>query len=302
MMNHIFKDILDSLDSYIVVLSKDGDIVYSNKNWDLLIQQLYLPKTTNENNNYFVCSTLLQTQDNGFREECTRAIKLLLDKNKAKFSLQHHINILNSNMWLDVTASLLEADQTQYVLLNHTDISDKKIDRQRIAELTVLDEKTGLANEKCFSEFLINEWHRALRTQSKIALFSAQLNKSDIVDTDIIKVAQVFLDHARRASDCAGTLEQNQFALVLGEQGSLSYEEVANSIAKKVADLELYSTKGCLIELNIGMSSTTPTLIDRPEMLFKSSSLALAKAKQTKQTIQCRHPAICMEETLLFSA
>jgi GGDEF domain-containing protein len=302
MMDHIFKDILDSLDSYIVVLNKDGDIVYSNKNWDLLIQQLHLPKNINENNNYFACNALLQPVDNGFLDECSRSIKHLLDKNKAKFSLQHHINILNSNLWLEVTASLLEADQSQYILLNHTDVSDKKIASQTIAQLTVLDDKTGLANDNCFNEFLINEWHRALRSQSKIALFSAQLNKGDIADSDMIKVAQVFLDHARRASDCAGILEHNQFALVLGEPGTLCYEEVASSIAKKVADLELYSITGCLIELNIGMSSTIPTLIDRPEMLLRSSSLALAKAKQTKQTIQCRHPAICLQETLLFSA
>lgn len=302
MVDHIFKDVLDSLDSYIVVLSKDGDIVYSNKNWDLLIQQLHLPKNINANNNYFYCSALLQAEDNGFLDECDHSVKHLFDKTKAKFSLQHHINILNSNMWLEVTASLLEAGHSQYVLLNHTDVSDKKIDGQTIAQLTVLDDKTGLANEKCFHQLLINEWYRALRSQSKIALFSAQLNKSDIAGSDMIKVAQVFLDHARRASDCAGILGQNQFALVLGEPGTLCYEEVASSIAKKVADLELYSITGCLIELNIGMSSTTPTLIDRPEMLFRSSSLALAKAKQTKQAIQCRHPAIYLQETLLFSA
>jgi len=299
MMDNIYKNILDSLDSYIVMLSEDGAIVYSNRHWDLLVQQLQLPATTNESNNYFKYSAFFQTSDNGFVNECTRSFKYLFENPQAKVSLEHHINIFNLKLWLEVSACIIEVDQKKYILLNHADVSDKKQDQEKIAELTVLDERTGLANQKCFKDFVVNEWQQALRSQSELALFSAQLNKSDIVDSDIIKVAQVFLEHARRASDCAGMLEENHFALVLGVPGSLSYEKVAQSITKKVAALGLYSKNGCPIELNIGMSSTTPTLIDSPKMLFKSSSMALEKAIKSRQPIHCRNPAICMKEFAL---
>lgn len=302
MMDHVYKGILDSLENFIVVVDTDGKIAFSNKAWNKLAQQLGVIENFDwHSKNYFDCAVILQQENTAFVKQCEQQIMQLAQGIQDAFVIECEKSTLEDEIWLSVSGSIVRLDHKQYIVLNHANIMDRKQDLEQIEKLTLIDNVTGLANAKKFNSFYRNEWKRSMRSSSEVALLIAELDTKDMTDEQRTSVANVFSNHARRACDFAGILKKDQFALVLGQITTTACDSAAKSISEDVAALNLLNASGQVINIHIGISSSTPTLIDTPEMLFNSVDLALQKSKRSTQTRVINHcPTIKLTEAFVL--
>ena len=301
-MDHIYKGILDSLDSYIVVIEDNGNISFTNKTWGQLSKRLGATNDLNwQGKNYFSCCSILQLNSTEYSLDCQRQVAALLQGSQSEFTITLTACTIESQIWLEVTGSIVTLDNTRYVLLNHSNIIDRKNDHAEIEKLTLIDIETGLANHKSFHSFYFNEWQRSKRNRSEVALLIAEMDHANLDQRQTASIAEIFTRHARRACDLAAVLDNNQFALVLGQIGTVSCEFVAQSIYQEITALHFMTEAGQAIHINIGISSATPTLIDTSDMLLNSVSLALNKAKASQQQCINHHcPTIVFKDRPLM--
>ncbi|MCJ8340105.1 MAG: GGDEF domain-containing protein [Pseudomonadales bacterium] len=302
MMDHIYKGILDSLDSYIVVIEDNGNISFTNKTWGQLSKRLGATNDLNwQGMNYFSCCSILQLNSTEYARDCQRQVAALLQGKQSEFTITLTACTVESEIWLEVTGSIVTLDNTRYVLLNHSNIIDRKKDHAEIEKLTLIDIETGLANHKSFHSFYFNEWQRSKRNRSEVALLIAEMDHTNLDQRQTASIAEIFTRHARRACDLAAVLDNNQFALVLGQIGTVSCEFVAQSIYQEITALHFMTEAGQAININIGISSATPTLIDTSDMLLNSVTLALNKAKASQQQCINHHcPTIVFKDRPLM--
>ncbi len=302
MMDHVYKGILDSLENFIVVVDTDAKIVFSNKAWKKLAQELGVTESFDwRNKNYFDCAVMLQQENTAFVKQCEQQIMQLSEGMQDAFVIDCEKSTLEGKVWLSVSGSIVRLDHKQYIVLSHANIVDRKKYLEKIEKLTLIDNVTGLANAKKFKSFYRNEWKRSMRSSSEVALLIAELDTKDISDEQRTLVAKVFSSHARRACDFAGILKKGQFALVLGQITTTACDSAAKSISEDVAALNLMTSSGKAINIHIGISSSTPTLIDTPEMLFNAVDLALQKSKGSQQTRVTNHcPTIKLKEAFVL--
>ncbi len=301
-MDHVYKGILDSLDHYIVVVDVDGEIAFANKAWKNLAQQLGVNDSLDwKGKNYFDYAVILQQENTSFAKQCRQQIGRLAKGDKEAFVLECEQSTLENHVWLSVSGSVVRLDHKQYFVLNHANVMDRKRDLEQIEKLTLTDNVTGLANAKKFHSFYFNEWQRSIRNQTEMALLIAELDATEASNEQRSLIANVFSNHARRACDFAGVLKTNQFALVLGQVTTDGCENAAKSLFEEVTALNLRTQSGQLISINIGISSSTPTLIDTSDMLFNSVALALKKSKSSQQNNVINHcPTIKLKEALFL--
>ncbi len=302
MMDHIYKGILDSLDSYIVVIEEDGIISFTNKKWGDLTEAMGAAINADcIGKSYFDCCSMILVNPDNFITQCKLQIAELLQGNNTEFVLEFSNYTINHEIWLEVTGNLVVFDQKCYVILNHSNIINRKRDRAEIEKLTLIDSVTGIANQKSFNNFYFNEWQRSMRNRIEMALLLGELEGDEIDDSQLKRIAKIFEKHARRACDLVAVLRNNQFALILGQTNSQSCEFVASEIHQEILQLNLLSIDGNQISINIGISSATPTLIDTSDMLFNSVDLALRKAKSSQQqNIYSHCPTISFKANTLL--
>jgi len=298
MLDQMYKNVLDSLVSYIVLVDSDGNIVFTNSSWQGLVAQLGANTDISWlDMRYLDCSDLLQVDSFAYKSAFKYELDLLLQDKQRKFVLECPYSTIESEIWLEVTATCIINDEKRYVLLDHTNIIKRKEDQAEIQRLTIRDETTGLANRAGFNTFFENEWQRSMRSRSEVSLLVAELDTLDLVKEQKLLVADVFSKHARRACDLACSLKSNQFSLILGQVTFLSSDMIARDIHNEIAALNLVSVDGGAINVHIAFSSTTPTLIDAPAMLLDSVALALSKAKMVStSTIESHCPTIVFKQ------
>ena len=298
MLDQMYKNVLDSLGSYIVLVDSDGNIVFTNSAWQELVAQLGVNTDISWlDKRYLDCSDLLLVDSLAYKSAFQYELDQLLQNKQRKFVLEFSHNTIESVIWLEVTATCIIHDEKRYVLLDHANIIKRKEDQAEIQRLTIRDEATGLANRAGFNTFFENEWKRSMRSRSEVSLLVAELDTLDLVVEQKQLVADVFSKHARRACDLACSLKPNQFSLILGQVTGLSSDMIARDIHNEIAALNLVSIDGGTVNVHIAFSSTTPTLIDAPAMLLDSVALALSKAKMVStSTIESHCPTIVFKQ------
>jgi len=301
MVDQIYKDMLDSLESYIVLLDSDANIVFTNSAWRGLVILL----GCNAHNSwigrsYLDCGDVLQLDSIAFKTLIHDELRLIIQGKQSKFVIECPRSSIESKIWLEVVATSVMYNNERYVLLNHVNIIQRKADQAEIARLTIKDSSTGLANTKGFAEFFKNEWLRSMRSCSEVALLVVEMDPVEVSQRQQLLVADVFSKHARRACDLACSLKDNQFTLVLGHVNCLSCDVIAREIHRELFALGMHDSDGNSVNIHIAFSSATPTLIDDPAMLLDSVALALDKAKKASaSTIVSHSPTIVFKQSQL---
>jgi diguanylate cyclase (GGDEF)-like protein len=186
----------------------------------------------------------------------------------------------------------LKAAERQ-LILRLTEMSAELAAANRRLELLVTtDALTGLANRRRFSEFLDQEWHRAVRDQTSVALlmldvdFFKRFNDTrghQAGDECLRRVAAVIGGRVKRSSDLAARYGGEEFAVVLSgaeEAGALS---VAHWIRREIEAQQIPhggSSVSDHVTVSIGVAVVTPGAGTPPESLTAAADAALYRAKE----------------------
>ncbi|RYD01237.1 hypothetical protein N752_31285 [Desulforamulus aquiferis] len=173
------------------------------------------------------------------------------------------------------------------------DIMELKLKRvsQRLEEISNIDYLTNLANRRYFHKVLENEWYRAVRNNSSLALIMIDIDffksYNDIYghvggDKCLERLASVFNNTLKRTTDLVARYGGEEFVILLPGTNLSGARDIARTLNERVSSLELPhsgSTINGKITMSIGMTAKIPDLEVLPESLILEADEALYCAK-----------------------
>lgn len=173
---------------------------------------------------------------------------------------------------------------------------DLKRANEQLKQLSLLDGLTGVANRRMFDSCLKQEWRRAMRDQTPIAIILADVDFfKDYNDRHghlqgdqcLIAVAAVLQRQMQRPADLVSRFGGEEFAVILADTDADGVRHVAETLRQAVLDLRLEhgaSTVAPYVTMSFGVASTTPRLEDGDDgmaMLLRKADNAMYQAKRS---------------------
>ena len=159
-----------------------------------------------------------------------------------------------------------------------------------LAELSITDGLTGLANRRRFDEILAAECARAQRTGQSVAILMIDVDLFKKYndqyghqggDDCLLKVASVLQTGARRASDLVARYGGEEFAVIAADTALDKAREFAEKLRQAVASLEIPHSQSPYgkITISIGVAVIVPEDETGAKVLLHKADVALYQAK-----------------------
>lgn len=160
-----------------------------------------------------------------------------------------------------------------------------------LAAQSVTDELTGIANRRRFDEALAEEWRRANRNGSYLALAMLDVDwfkkyndryGHQAGDECLRRVAGTLLEKANRAGDLVARYGGEEFVMIIttsDPDGALAY---AQMVAQAIATLNIphQTSDFGMVTVSIGIAGSTPSENENAFSLLKRADEALYRAKE----------------------
>jgi diguanylate cyclase (GGDEF)-like protein len=187
----------------------------------------------------------------------------------------------------------LRARQIEMERLVALRTEELRLANEHLSRLSFIDALTGLANRRRFNEAADEEWRRARRSGSSLALVMADIDcfkpYNDVMghldgDRSLAAVAAVFSRAVGRAGDLAARYGGEEFVVLLPGADHAAALAVAEDIRVACAALAIphpASEVGPVITLSLGVASCIPSDECSIESLIAQADAALYRAKQS---------------------
>jgi diguanylate cyclase (GGDEF)-like protein len=172
----------------------------------------------------------------------------------------------------------------------------------KLEELATTDALTGLRNRRKFDTVIAEEWRRATRQKTPLALLMLDADHFKTYndtfghqagDEVLIGIAICISDAVRRAGDCAARYGGEEFAVLLPGLSSEQALGVAETIRLKV---EQWSGDPTVTTVSVGVASLTPVAATDWSGLVNAADKALyvAKANGRNRCVQAHAPKLSL--------
>ena len=162
----------------------------------------------------------------------------------------------------------------------------------KLSVLAATDGLTGLANRRAYEERLHQEWKRAIRGETSVALLmlDADFFKSyndhyghQGGDEVLQKIATCIQQHMQRPADLSARYGGEEFVMLLPETDLTGALTIAEHIRSKVAGLSIPHVGNSTgqVTVSIGVAVTYPLLGEAEGSLVKAADTALYAAKHS---------------------
>ncbi|CAN7474987.1 diguanylate cyclase [Pseudoduganella sp. LjRoot289] len=162
---------------------------------------------------------------------------------------------------------------------------------EHLSRLSFMDALTGLANRRRFDQVLHEEWNRAGRSRTPLALVIADIDSfksyNDTLghqegDRCLAAVAGVFLSHARRAGDLAARYGGEEFVLLIPGTERAAAQAIAEEVRAACEALAIAhpaSPVAPVVTLSLGVAVCIPADGAAIDDLILAADTALYRAK-----------------------
>ncbi|RXG99075.1 diguanylate cyclase domain-containing protein [Bradyrhizobium zhanjiangense] len=180
----------------------------------------------------------------------------------------------NGEVWLESTMRVTRKDNGRVdgVVAISRDISEHKKLETRLETLAIEDSLTGLANRRRFDERLKEEWARAYRDRSSLALLMIDVDHFKAYndeyghpagDACLRVVAQIIATEMQRPGDLAARYGGEEFAMLLPNTDAEGCARIGNRIRRAIREAGLVHTTnratGC-VTASLGGAACRPVL------------------------------------------
>ncbi len=160
----------------------------------------------------------------------------------------------------------------------------------RLEALSNTDWLTGIANRRDFDRSLAEEWRRADRTGTPVALVMIDVDQfkefNDLYGHQAgdrcLKALGGALARERRAGEIAARYGGEEFVVLLSGADECDAEFVARRIQERIWSLVIpnAATTAGIVTVSLGIASQVPSPLNTPEDLVRQADSALYRAKQ----------------------
>lgn len=166
-----------------------------------------------------------------------------------------------------------------------------EIANQKLQQLAVTDELTGIANRRQFDSVLEQEWQRLTREQVSLSLILCDIDFFKLYndcyghlagDACLQQVARAIASALQRPADLAARYGGEEFAAILPYTDRAGAVCAAEKIRERIEKLQLShpcSPISQYVTLSLGIASTVPSRNGSPRTLVQSADRALYQAK-----------------------
>lgn len=180
----------------------------------------------------------------------------------------------NGEIWLESTMRVTRKDNGRIdgVVAITRDITEHKKLETRLETLAIEDSLTGLANRRRFDERLKEEWARAYRDRSSLALLMIDVDHFKAYndeyghpagDTCLRRIARIIAAETQRAGDLAARYGGEEFAVLLPNIDAADCAMVGKRIRRAIHEAGLVHrtnpAAGC-VTASIGGATCRPAL------------------------------------------
>ena len=161
----------------------------------------------------------------------------------------------------------------------------------KLAALSLTDGLTGLTNRRGFDAGLADEWARALRSGTSVALAMLDVDHFKLYNDEyghqagdrcLRAIADVIDAHARRPGDVAARYGGEEFALLTSATDGDAATIIAQKMCERIAALGLVHAASSygIVTVSIGIGALIPDATNSPELLIRLADDALYQAKR----------------------
>lgn len=296
----MFSHILDSIDQQITVIDAQGNIKYVNQSWrDSFIKNGGKNNFDWNKQNYLsVCDTAAKLGDNISLKVLNGLNNLIFNK-RNKFTLEYPCHSPTKESWYLIKAFPLKNFFGHFVV-THLNITENKVLENNAKESSIIDFLTGVYNRRGLELKSSDEFSRAKRSQSAIALCIFDIDNFKLFndtrghqagDECLKSVANEIKHYAKRPGDIAARLGGDEFVLILANLTEKDVVEVAASIRDKVSALDFVLPNKNRVTISAGVISLIPLHHNSNiDYLYKYADLALYQAKKTRNSVCLSYP------------
>lgn len=207
-----------------------------------------------------------------------------------------NVHRTNTEVWLESTMRVTRKDNGNVdgVVAISRDITEQKKLETRLEAQAVEDSLTGLANRRRFDERLQEEWARAYRDRSSLALLMIDVDRFKAYndeyghpagDACLRVVAQLIAAEMQRPGDLAARYGGEEFAMLLPNTDAAGCARIGERIRKAIREAGLVHTtnraSGC-VTASLGGAACRPALERTAGVgsLIEAADQALYAAKE----------------------
>lgn len=194
------------------------------------------------------------------------------------------------NRALHQRAARLEAQVAEQTLELRRTLGDLAAANQRLEELSLQDELTGIANRRQLQLTLREEWNRARRSRQPVGLLLLDLDFFKLLndtrghsegDRCLQEVARFLAGALRRPGDLVARYGGEEFVVLLPDTDLLGALQVAETLREGLEALAIPhdAAPSGRITASFGVVSLIPKENQKPEDLVEAADLALYRAK-----------------------
>lgn len=284
--------VINSLEEQIAVIDQAGFIVDVNFAWtNFGIENGLSPGSASVGCNYLDVLSASAAAGDNLASEAAQGIAEVLNGNRDFFHFEYPCHSPEEKRWFTMRVAGLKGGKDgsgRLFVISHHNITQRKLAEERAEYLALHDPLTGLANRRCFNQFLGNEMRRGIRNRSAISLIMCDVDYfkdyNDELghpagDQCLVSVGQALQALARRPSDLAARLGGDEFALLLGDMDLTESQKVADAIRKAINDLNMVYGGSRQITVSLGVASVIPHKRQAEGSLLQEADKALYGAK-----------------------
>lgn len=188
-------------------------------------------------------------------------------------------------------------DEMEMLVAQRTD--ELRLANEHLSRLSFEDALTGLANRRRFNEALDEEWRRASRAQTDLALVMADIDNFKLYndslghqegDHCLTAVAGVFLRAAGRAGDLAARYGGEEMVFLLPGADHAEAMAMADGIRAACEALAIphpTSPVKPVVTISLGVASCIPSAATSAQSLLAQADAALYRAKESGRNRVC---------------
>jgi diguanylate cyclase (GGDEF)-like protein len=294
---------VDTLTEHIAVIDRHGKILFVNKSWCLFSKENdhTHPDKWIGKNYLAVCSTSA-TEEEGPGYQAAQGILGVISGKRNSYYLEYPCDSPTTKRWFMMRAVPFQLKGETYVVISHSNITERKLAEEQVVYLSRTDSLTGLANRRFFDEWYEKTWARCTRNNTNLTLALIdidnfkQLNDSfghHEGDICLQKISSELLSIARRPDDICVRYGGDEFMIVFGNTPIENALSLLDKFKLKVTELNIpYSrtVNSAAVSLSIGAVTIQPdNSCDQTSIIRHADNLLYAAKENGKDSIKYKN-------------
>ena len=287
------KSVIDTMTDHIAVIDYHGAILYVNRSWIDFGQRNGQAVSTNWiGANYLEACDRAICEGDSHSARVADGIRQVINNQRGDFYYEYPCDGKNDPRWFLMRATPFELDGKRFIVITHSNITERKQAEERIAHLSRIDSLTNLANRRYFDEFFANEWSRCTRVQMPITLamididYFKHLNDAlghHAGDDCLRAISSILKLYAKRPSDICARYGGDEFMVLYGNAALDESLVLILKLMDAIRKLEIPNPEapnGPSVTVSIGLATAYPKIDTNEEDLIREADKLLYAAKE----------------------